>query len=71
MIIFYISFVILGEILEIFVGKSSVLNIFMLIVYFNGIILTRIKASFFKVLIILTQIKICINLNLTDKTDSD
>lgn len=71
MIIFYISFVILGEILEIFVGKSSVLNIFMLIVYFNGIILTRIKASFFKVLIILTQIKICINLYLTDKTDSD
>lgn len=71
MTIFYVVFIIIGEILEIFVDESSILNIFILIVYFNGIILMRIKASFFKILIILNQIKICVNLYHTNKIDTD
>ena len=50
------------------------LNIFMIILLFNGVILTRIKASFFKVVLIVTQLKIFSNLyqsNLNEQTDAE
>jgi hypothetical protein len=47
-------FLIIGELMEVFIAEHSMINVFMLIVLFNGIIFTRVKLSSFKVVVIVT-----------------